>query len=60
MKVVELVILNTSILFDQHGQLFELCSQNPTIDFKSMSEVPKPDAKTTTFNFLKFVHKIIL
>ncbi len=37
MKVVELVILNTSTLLNQHGQLFELCSQTPTIDFKSMS-----------------------
>ena len=66
MKVVELVILNASIFLNQHGQLFELCSQNPTINengscrSRDSEHISLSMFWSTSVNFLKFVHKILL
>ncbi len=58
-EVVELVILNTLIFLIHLGQLFEVCSQNHTIDFKSVPRGSEP-WHLINLNILKFVHKILL
>jgi hypothetical protein len=53
------VILNTLIFLIHLGQLFEVCSQNSTIDFKSVPRGSEP-WHLINLNILKFVHKILL